>query len=301
MVKRVLWVTSALALLAAIWYFFLKPYHLSVGFNTPEASEVVYQHLLEWPVSAGDSLEINTLETEKPNSVIQQVERDSLKYRFNWSVERKAPGRTRVVARISALDFPLQEKLNLLLGTSSLKAAGAAQVRSVYQGLKNKSGSYRVHSFKDSLREPVYCAYISLKSQVDTKAAVMRSNIQKVMGYINQNELQLAGDPFLEITKWDRVTDSIEFNFCFPVVRTDSMPVPPREVKLKITQPLRGLKAEFNGNYRYSHRAWYYLLEKAGAESPEGGPQLVEVFLNDPHEAGDPLTWKALIYLPLEK
>ncbi len=46
------------------------------------------------------------------------------------------------------------------------------------------------------------------------------------------------------------------------------------------------LKADFNGNYRISNYAWYYLLDEAERKGLNISPTPIEVYLNDPHEGG---------------
>jgi effector-binding domain-containing protein len=300
MKQRIWWIILAVLFVTAIWYFFVRPYHLSVSFNTAEHPEIVYEHLNEWPLVAYDSLKISEVVATRPQTVTQKVIRDSTAYQYTWSIERKNPSSTRVVVQIKDLDNPVLQKMQVLTGTGSLKEIALADTKFIFDGLKNKPKTYRVHNFNDSIRESVYCAYIPLKAHITNKARVMRDHIIKVMGYIKDNDIPLDGDPFLEITRWDRKTDSIAFDFCFPITASDSLPTPPPAVRIKQTKKLNGLKAEFNGNYRDSYKSWYYLLENAEQRGLEVDARPVEVFLNDPHGAGDPLNWKAIIYLPLK-
>ena len=70
-------------------------------------------------------------------------------------------------------------------------------------------------------------------------------------------------------------------------------------VLLKTTETLDRIKAEFNGNYRDSEVAWYYLLDHAAENGLDVKPLPLEIYQNDPHAGGDPLTWKAQVLLPL--
>jgi len=300
MKQRIWWIVLAVLVVIALWYLFLRAYHLSVSFNTPVHPEIVYEHLNEWPLAASDSLKISKVMATRPQTVTQKVIRDSTEYQYTWSIERENPSSTSVVVQIKDLDNPILQKMKVLTGTGNLKDIALAHTKSIFEGLKKKSKDFRVHSIKDSVRKSVYCAYIPLKGHITNKATVMRAHIIEVMGYIKDHNIPLAGDPFLEVTQWDRKTDSIAFDFCFPITRSDSLPTPPPPVKLKQTKKFSGLKAEFNGNYRNSHKSWYYLLENAEQRKLEVDPRPVEVFLNDPHGAGDPLNWKAIIYLPLK-
>ena len=51
-------------------------------------------------------------------------------------------------------------------------------------------------------------------------------------GFVVENEIELKGYPFIEITKWDRAQDSIHLRFGYPVVRNEKLIVHP-EIKYK--------------------------------------------------------------------
>jgi len=111
--------------------------------------------------------------------------------------------------------------------------------------------------------------------------------------------LELQGDPFLQVTHWDQQTDSIAFDFCFPIRANDSLPVS-EVVKFKEVQAFTGIKTIFNGNYSISDKSWYWLLRHAENNNIEVDPLPFEVYKNDPHMGGDALQWEAEVYLPIK-
>lgn len=127
----------------------------------------------------------------------------------------------------------------------------------------------------------------------------MLYSISDLMGYINENDLELQGDPFLEVTKWDEVSGAMEYNFCFPISESDSLP-PSDLVFFKNSPSFKAIKAEFNGNYAISYNAWYYLQEYAEQHKLKVKDLPTEVYLDDPQSGGDAIGWKAHIYLPIE-
>ncbi|MBT8286883.1 MAG: AraC family transcriptional regulator, partial [Flavobacteriaceae bacterium] len=145
-----------------------------------------------------------------------------------------------------------------------------------------------------------YCAYISLKSRIYEKGNTMISNIGLIMNYIKANEIPLTGDPFLQVTSWNKADEIIEYDFCFPIKKLDSMP-PSQAIKFKNTQEFKALKAIFNGNYRLSDRAWYELADYAGREGIKVLMHPYEVYRNDPHSGGNELEWVAEVYLPIQE
>ena len=59
------------------------------------------------------------------------------------------------------------------------------------------------------------------------------------------------------------------------------------------------MKAEFNGNYIFSDRAWYELRDYAEKKGLKVTDKPLEIFFNNPNMGGDELQWKADIYMPL--
>ena len=155
-----------------------------------------------------------------------------------------------------------------------------------------------MHSITDTVFEARYAVYLPLKSAVNKKASTMLYSIGDLMGYINENEVKLQGDPYLEVTKWDEESSTIEYNFCFPIAKSDSLPVSDL-VFFKESPSFRGIKAEFNGNYAITNNAWYYLLEYAKRNNLKVRNLPTEIYLDDPQSGGDAMSWKAHIYLPL--
>ena len=143
------------------------------------------------------------------------------------------------------------------------------------------------------------CAYISLESKLQDKANAMVKNIYLVMNYIKDNNIELTGDPFLEITEWDIVEDNIKFNFCFPIKEQNSYPET-ETISFKKTDEKEALKVVFNGNYKISDRAWYKIIDHAKTNAIDIENLPVEFYLNDPHAGGDDLKWEAEIYMPLK-
>ena len=92
--------------------------------------------------------------------------------------------------------------------------------------------------------------------------------------------------------------DSIVFNFCYPIIKKDSLPTI-KDVVYKEFIGMKSLKAIYNGNYMTSDRAWYTLLDYAKKNAIEVDKKPIEFFFNNPNMGGDAFRWKAEIYMPL--
>lgn len=297
--KKLLIGFLVLLCLGSVWYFFIKPSHYNISFESSSPPGVLYNHIYRWDRYASKRIDsVNNLSFKPFSEIQQQLFIEDTVYQYRWKIEKEKNQKTQVSVAITDNRNPLLQKLNLLLGKSSLKVSSIENVKNIGSELKILNDKFKVHSIKDTVISAQFCAYLSLESDINQKASAMLGNIPIIMGYINENNLELTGDPFLEVTSWERSSNQITFDFCFPIAASDSLP-PSEEVKFKQISSYQALKAEFNGNYSISNNAWYHLIQFAEENELKIEYLPREYYLDDPHVGGDPLRWKAHILLPL--
>ncbi len=113
-----------------------------------------------------------------------------------------------------------------------------------------------------------------------------------------EHDLELNGKPVVVINEWDQKNDRIQYDFCYPIVKPDSLPEIPY-ISYREIEGGRAIKAVYNGNYISSDRAWYALLDYAKNEKLEVEPTPFEIFFNNPSMGGNELSWRAEIFMPL--
>jgi len=283
----------------AVWYFGIKEEHYQVLFTSSHPPGLIYDHISAWNSYATKDITSITVTSKIPFSEIQQNVQvgDSL-FSYRWEISKKGDGKTRVTAYVRDEVNGFSQKLRVPFIKNSFVKRSVDNVQNIVSELKLKTQKFQVHSITDTIFSGGYCVYLSIESTVGKKARNMLSNIATIMEYINNNEIPLQGDPFLEVTSWDKHEETIKFNFCFPIQKSDSIPHD-TELQFKTMAPLRVLKAEFNGNYSISNNAWYYLLDHAERNNLKIRELPIELYLVDPHVGGDPMNWKAHIFLPL--
>ncbi|NNJ88008.1 MAG: AraC family transcriptional regulator, partial [Eudoraea sp.] len=146
--------------------------------------------------------------------------------------------------------------------------------------------------------DATYYAYVSNKTTQFGKAGGMMRDFPLLDPFLVNNGVELNGLPFIEITRWDMANDSLEFNFCYPIIKNDSLPQHP-DLNYATRQKQKALKAIYNGNYITSDRAWYALLDHAKRNNIKTTGLPVEVFFNNPNMGGNEINWKAEVFLPL--
>ena len=128
-----------------------------------------------------------------------------------------------------------------------------------------------------------YLAYLPLKVTQLQKAKGMMNNFSYLTGELYKNGVQLDGPPMVEVTRWDMENDSLYYNFGQPIIRSERLPIG-TDIQYKRIFKKRALKAEYNGNYITSDRAWYALLNYAKKNNIEVDPKPIEIFLINPWE-----------------
>ncbi|NND64106.1 MAG: hypothetical protein HKN48_13020 [Flavobacteriaceae bacterium] len=289
-----------IVLITGVWYFLIKDEHYQITFSSKQPPGVIYNHIMGWNKYATRDIDSVSIKSLNPYAEIEQEVHigDSL-FSYRWEFEKNASGNTEVSVGIKDLNNGIVQKLQAPFSSNDFVKRSIKSVKDVGSELNILTKKFKVHSIKDTLIVGDFCAYIPLESNANMKARTMLYNITTIMGYINENEITLKGDPFLEVTNWNRETNTIKYNFCFPIEKKENLPYS-SEIKFKTTESFKGLKAEFNGNYSISNNAWFYLMDYANSNGLNVKKEPVEFYLDDPHIGGDPILWKALILLPLE-
>lgn len=299
--RKLKWLVGFALLATLLWYFFLKQEHYQIRFTTSQPPGVVYQHLADWSIfGKQDSLDVHWVSGTRYSSIHQMVTQKEDTVVYEWEIGRINDTTTQIRALVTDPVKYWERKFQAPLHLGSFVEENIERVRKVGDQLVKKAENFEVETISDTLFPSKFCAYISVSDvPVEKKANRMLSEISFVMGYIKDHEIPLDGDPFLQVTRWDQDKNTIDFDFCFPIQKSDSLP-PASNVAFKTTHSQKYLKAVFHGNYRISDNAWYYLLDHAERSTLEIDPLPTELYLNDPHVGGNSLEWEAHIFVPLK-
>jgi len=277
------------------WYFLLKDYNYKVTFTTAQSPGIVYDHLLE--LKDGNNL-IELIERTPFKSVNQKIISSDSIFSINWLLEKKNDSTTLVVVKIKDEESSFKQNLCAIFIKNDFVKKSISIVKDFRDVLIENAQNYKLSNVTKAVIPEQHCAYISLESKRDQKASTMTKNIYIVMYYIKDNNLELVGDPFLEITEWDIDNDIIKFDFCFPIKEQNTFPET-NAVSFKKTTEKEALKVIFNGNYAVSNMAWYKLMDYAETNHIDIDLLPVEFYLNDPHTGGNDLEWEAEVYMPI--
>jgi effector-binding domain-containing protein len=280
-----------------IWYFFVKSHDYQVSFELKGLPGVINQCIKGWSNDLGNSRILNS---ENLGEVVQQITDSSGTNTYVWEIEAVNDSLSEVTVYVKDDTNSLRNKATIPFADTRFEKATRDRLRDFAEKFQKHRKTFKVHI--DGVEElpETYTAYIEVTGKQMGKAFGMMQHYSYLTTAFSSHEVVLNGSPRVEVTYWDTRTDSLNFNFCFPVIQTDSLPEYPG-IKYKYLPPKKSLKATFNGNYIDSDRAWYALIRHAEQNGMEVTGLPIEIFHNNPNMGGDELNWTAEIYIPIKE
>ena len=244
------------------------------------------------------TLENSDMEALKNDRFKQIMRSNDSVFIYDYSIERVNDSISKATVRIDLESSSLLLRLKILLQDTDFEKRVRSTLFDFNGKLKEHLESFRVKIDGYAEIEDQYCACVSLETDQLQKAQGMMKNYSLLGQFLLQNKLQPVGEPFVQITHWDREKNLIKYDFCYPL-DSDTQMIPHELISFKTRKKFKALKAVYNGNYISSDRAWYYLLDHAGKHEITLLEQPLEIFYNNPNMGGNSLDWKAEVFMPL--
>jgi len=280
-----------------LWYLIIKPYDYLVTFKVKTSAGTINQSIKLWNTSLENS---SPIQQENLKNLTQQIIVKDSTFNYDWSISSVNDSISKVNVYVTDIDHSFANKISIPFGTTDFEKRTQNIITNFIDKLKEHLNKIRVRVVGIDSTRTTYCAYIPMKGLQIEKARGMMQNYSLLTSVLSAENIEMNGTPFVEITNWNTQNDSIAYNFCFPVIKSDSLPIDPR-IQYKQYSGVKALKASYNGNYITSDRAWYALLDYAGNNDIEIVKKPLEVFYSNPNFGGDELQWEAQIYLPIKE
>lgn len=295
--KKGITLLLGILVVVGIWYFFIKPNDYIVRFEAPSTVGTINQSIKSWKLTKSNS----TIEPSKTlNEVNQTLTYGDSIHQYTWKLKPITDSTTAITLGVRDKDHSFSNKLKVLLGTPFIRQQAEANAIEFYEGLKDHLDNFDITINGESVTPPSYAAYVTISGTQLQKAGGM----MKYYGYLSQvmlkDGIEPKGTPFIEVTNWNKTSDSITYNFCFPIKNRENLPQF-EEVQYKRFLERKALKATYHGNYITSDRAWYRLLSYAKEKNIEVLEEPFEIFYNNPSSGGNERNWKAEIFMPIKE
>jgi len=295
--KKISAIVGFLSVGFLLWYLIIKPYDYLVTFKIKTTAGTINQSIKLWNTSIENS---RPIQQENLKNLTQQIIIKDSTYNYEWSISSLNDSISKVSVYVTDIDHSFANKISIPFGTTDFEKRTQNTITDFIEKLKEHLSKTRVSEVVVDSTRSTYCAFIPMKGLQIEKASGMMQNYSLLTSVLSVENIEMNGTPFVEITNWNTQNDSITYNFCFPVIKSDSLPKDPR-IEYKQYNGVKALKAIYNGNYITSDRAWYALLDYAENHDIVVAKKPLEVFYSNPNFGGDELQWKAEIFIPIKE
>ncbi|MEZ4809481.1 MAG: AraC family transcriptional regulator [Allomuricauda sp.] len=295
--KKVFITVLALIILLLLWYLFLKPQDYQVSFKAKANPGTIYETVKAWNISLENDVPVKY---ESLTDFTQQLVRNDSVYSYHWEIDPVHDSLSQITVNIKDRDHSLMNKIMVPFSDTDFEKGSRKALLDFSQFLNEHLKKIRVTVVGEDDLFTTFCACVSLKTTPSGKAAGIMANYSFLSSMLFENEVELNGPPFLEVLDWNLEKDSLSYNFCYPIIRSEKLPRHPN-IKYKRIFSKKVLKAIYNGNYITSDRAWFSLLDYAKKNDIDVDPKPIEVFYNNPNMGGDELQWKTEVFMPIKE
>ncbi|MBT0608258.1 SRPBCC family protein [Aequorivita echinoideorum] len=145
-----------------------------------------------------------------------------------------------------------------------------------------------------------YYMYTTTVAQQDEIAERMEPMLTQVMGFIEQNNLNMAGPPFTIYNQFDNTTGTVIFSAGIPV-REQVITPEGSPVVCGFMDPVQTVKISLKGDYSHLTEAYKTGMEFIEKNNHQLHPtaKMFEVYVSDPGETPNPADWLTEIYIPI--
>ncbi len=297
--KKIIFYIGIILIGVTIWYLFIKPYDYQVNFKVKTFPGPINQIIKTWSTTI-DNSELLEQDNEGLLDLKQQIQYGDSIHIYTWNIIPETDSTSNVKVYVKDLEHSFKNKLAIPFSDTDFEKRTRKTLLDFNKKLTEHISNFKVEIIGEEQFKSTFCACTSQTRPQFGKAQGMMKDYPLLDGILANNGIKLNGRPFLEVTNWDMVKDSLTFNFCYPIIKSDELPQHP-ELTYKDFPSTRAIKAVYNGNYYTSDRAWYALLDYAKKNNLSVNALPIEVFHNNPNMGGNELEWKTEVYLPLLK
>lgn len=293
--KKGLTITIAILMVALLWYFLIKPQDYQIRVKAKTFPGTINQSLKAWNSSLENA---SIVQLEDLDHLQQTITTGDSTHTYFWNITSINDSTSQLKVDVIDLDHSFKNKLSIPFTDTNFEKGSRKFVTNFMSYLNKHVKEFRVNILDEEKLPSTYCACVKHKTIQTKKASAMKDSYPFLNSVLVSNGLQLNGVPFIETIDWKIDKDSIAFNFCYPILKPDSLPYI-KDIIYKELKGYKSLKAIYNGNYITSDRAWYALIDYAEKNKIKIETKPIEFFYNNPNMGGDALYWKTEVFMPI--
>lgn len=288
-----------LALLVGVilWYLFLKPQDYQVNFKAKAIPGTIFETVKAWN-QGFDS--VSPIRYKSPRHFEQTIFVNDSTHVYEWEIDPIHDSLSAVQVNIKDLHNSLNNRLAVPFADTDFEKGSRKLLLDFNDFLIDHIKNFTVSIEGEEETFSSFCACVQLKTTPEDKAKGMMANYNFLNAILIEKEIKLNGPPFVEVLDWDLENNSLSYNFCNPIIRSERLPDHP-DIEYKRIFSKNAIKAVYHGNYITSDRAWYAIWDYAEKNSIPIEKQPLEVFYNNPNMGGNELEWTTEVFMPIKE
>lgn len=293
--RKIAWGLLSVSAIAFAYYLFIRPFEYEVNFKANTLPGDLIETIRIWnrSLSGAEIIEVDSFER-----LDQRIVMEGRSYIYSWHFFPRNDSGTDVSIRISEPERAMTNKVLIPITKQPIESDAYDIAMGFHEVLKQHLQITNVRIVGEVELKPKFCVCRTLERRQIEKANGMMSDFPVLTSFVNTFQLKPDGFPIIKVLKWNHSRGLLTFNFCFPIVRTDSLPEN-MPVEYKEFNEGHALKAEYHGNYITSDRAWYELIHYAQENGYKISGLPIESFHHNPNLGMGEKEWQADIYLPV--
>lgn len=294
--RIIVWLIISLGFVTIGWYLFVRPFEYEVNFKARTVSGDIIETIRLWDRTLNNT---EILKVDSVDHLRQRVTLQDRTYIYDWYFKIVNDTTSQVNIKISEPSCRITNKLLVPFVNRAIEVDAKDFVNKFYELLKIHLDITSVKIEGEAETPEIFCLCKTVETTQIGKANGMMKDYNLLTSFIDEFKLIVNGAPLVRITKWNHSQGLLKYDFCFPIVRTDSLPEAD-EIKYVNLHGKKSLKAIYHGNYITSDRAWYSLYNYAITHGYKIDGLPIEMFYNNPNMGGNEKAWKAEILLPVK-
>jgi hypothetical protein len=294
--KKILWILCSAAFVALMYYLVIRPYEFEVHFEAKTLPGDLIETIRIWNRSLDNG---NIAAVDSFSRLKQSIVWKGKHYAYDWRFTSLNDSVTKVNIRISEPGRSLLNKILIPFTDQHIERDASEIAHLFYKIVQMHLKLTRVKIKGEAETDSSFCVCRALETSQIEKANGMMKDYLVLTSFIDDFNLKVNGKPIVKVNEWNHNLGLLKFDFCFPIVRTTSLPVV-KDVTYKAFAKERTLNASYYGNYITSDRAWYELIQYAEKNGYKITGLPIEYFHDNPNMGSNESDWKAEIYIPIE-
>ncbi len=284
------------------WYLFIKPHDYIIRFKINTSPGTLWSGVEDWNIiNQKKNLFSYEINKKRPFTFLSEtIQINNTNLEIDWSFKSLTDSTTHVIAGITEKENTIYNRITAPFTSTLFKKMILKLVQDYKDGIEYQlKQKFKVKVVGvDSIPQLNY-AYVEFKNiQIRNKATQMKKMDFKLLTFINKLDLKEGEFPYVIVNNWNLDKNTIDFRYCFPVKKIDSLPYS-NEIKFDMQSSIKALKVIYNGNYSTSDRGWFALHEYAKRHNINITNKPIEIYHDNPNFSGDEINWKTEVYLPI--